>query len=47
MGWLKKTQRTAYRVSRTAGDVSAAKRGKLGKRIVRRKATRAAFRLFR
>lgn len=40
MGFLRDLQRTSYLVSRTAGDARAAKRGRLGKRLVRRQVTR-------
>lgn len=40
---LKQIQRTSYLKSRTAGDLDAARRGKLGKRLVRRSVTRRAF----
>ena len=33
-------QRDSYKLSRVSGDVSAAQRGVLGKRLVRRKVTR-------
>lgn len=43
---LRRIQRDAYLVSRTAGDLSAAQRGPkvLAKRLVRRALTRAFFR---
>lgn len=44
MRLLKQLQRNAYLVSRTAGDLDAAKRGVLVKRVVRRRLTRAIFR---
>jgi hypothetical protein len=46
---LRQIQRDAYLISRTAGDLSAAKRGPvpLGKRIARRDLTRVFFRLLR
>lgn len=44
---LKQIQRTSYLMSRTAGDVDAVRRGKLGKRLVRRSVTRRAFSLTR
>lgn len=40
---LKQIQRTSYLKSRTAGHLDAARRGKLGKRLVRRSVTRRAF----
>lgn len=36
MGVLRDVQRSSYLVSRTAGDLNAAQRGRLGKRIARR-----------
>lgn len=47
--FLSQLQRDSYLVSRAAGDAHAAERGPepLVKRIVRRKVTRAAFRLFK
>jgi len=46
---LRQIQRDAYLISRTAGDLGAAKRGPvvLGKRLVRRDLTRAFFRVLR
>ena len=46
---LKQIQRNAYLISRTAGDLSAARRGPavLGRRLVRRDLTRAFFRMLR
>jgi hypothetical protein len=44
---LKQIQRDAYLISRTAGDASALQRGVLPKRLIRRRATRGFFRLFR
>lgn len=40
----KDLQRTSYRLSRFSGDVSAAQRGTLGKRLVRRRVTRTVLR---
>ncbi|MGH3627890.1 MAG: hypothetical protein ACRDRL_10685 [Sciscionella sp.] len=45
--FLKQLQRDSHLVSRTAGDLSAAQRGTLAKRLVRRRLTRSLFRLFR
>jgi hypothetical protein len=44
---LRKAQRTSYRTSRLLGDLSAASRGTLPKRLVRRSVTRSIFRAFR
>lgn len=46
---LKQVQRDACLISRTAGDLSAARRGPavLGRRLARRKLTRAFFRIVR
>lgn len=45
---FRRISRDAHLVSRTAGDISAARRGVLGKRLVRRAVTRAVMRrLFR
>lgn len=46
---LSQIQRSAYKVSRAAGDASAATRGPGAylRRRVRRSATRSLFRLFR
>ena len=44
---LKQLQRSAYLTSRAAGDLSAARRGHLIKRVARRSLTRNLFRLFR
>ena len=41
------TRKFLYKTQRTMGDVTAAKNGKLVKRIVRRRVTRSIFRLFR
>ncbi len=41
--FLKQVQRDAHLLSRTAGDLSALQRGRLGKRLIRRKATRSGF----
>lgn len=40
MGFFQDLQRSSYKVSRFSGDVSAAQRGRLAKRVVRRKVTR-------
>ncbi len=42
---LRRVQRDSYLISRTAGDLNAARRGPdvLAKRLVRRRATRAIF----
>jgi hypothetical protein len=40
---LRSLQRSAYLLSRTAGDLSALQRGRLGKRLVRRAVTRRGF----
>jgi len=40
-------RRDLYLTQRTMGDVSAAKRGTLGKRLARRDLTRALFRVLR
>lgn len=42
-----KFRRTLYFTQRTMGDVDAARRGRLGKRLIRRSLTRSIFRLFR
>ena len=46
---LSKIQRDIYLAQRAVGDARAAQRGpeKLAKRVVRRRVTRAVFRLFR
>lgn len=49
---LRQLQRTLYLASRLTGDISAARRGRLGRRLVRRAVTRRGFgpllnRLFR
>ena len=46
---LKQIQRDAYLISRTAGDLDAARRGPavLARRLARREATRALFRVLR
>jgi hypothetical protein len=46
MSFLRRIQRDAYLVSRTAGDADAARRGPqvLAKRLIRRRLTRALFR---
>lgn len=40
-------RRALYKTQRAVGDVQAAQRGTLVKRVVRRQATRTLFRLFR
>ena len=40
------TRRNLYLAQRLMGDVSAAQRGTLGKRLIRRSLTRSLFRLF-
>ncbi|WP_375483253.1 hypothetical protein [uncultured Jatrophihabitans sp.] len=47
--FLRRLQRDAYLISRTAGDLNAAKRGPdvLAKRLARRAATREGFTLLR
>ena len=40
---LRDFQRVTYLMSRTAGDLSALQRGRLGKRLVRRQVTRRGF----
>lgn len=40
MSFLRSVQRASYLLSRSTGDVRAAKRGTLGKRLVRRQVTR-------
>lgn len=47
MGLARSIGRTAYFISRTAGDIDAAQRGRLHKRLARRWVTRAIFRAFR
>ncbi|HEX4100505.1 MAG TPA: hypothetical protein VHY21_08180 [Pseudonocardiaceae bacterium] len=42
-GPLADFQHAAYLMSRTAGDLSALQRGRLGKRLVRRVVTRRGF----
>lgn len=44
--FFKKVQRDAYLISRTAGDLDAARRGPdvLARRIIRREVTRSVFR---
>lgn len=44
---ISKTRGILYFISRILGDVSAVKKGKVGKRIVRRAAGKAAGRGFR
>ncbi len=41
---LRQISRDAHYVSRTAGDLDAARRGRLGRRLVRRSVTRRVFR---
>lgn len=41
---FRQISRNAHLVSRTAGDISAARRGVLVKRLIRRNLTRALFR---
>lgn len=41
---VEELRRDSYLLSRTLGDVQAAKRGTLAKRLVRRSLTRALFR---
>lgn len=41
------TRRDLYLTQRTMGDISAARRGRLGKRVARRYVVRSLFRLFR
>jgi len=43
-GTVESLRRDSYLFSRTLGDYQAAKRGTLGKRLVRRSITRALFR---
>jgi hypothetical protein len=43
----RRAQRDLYLAQRTMGDIDAAQRGKLGKRLLRRSLTRSLFRLFR
>lgn len=40
MSFLRDVQRSSYLVSRAAGDLNAAQRGRLGKRLARRQFTR-------
>ncbi len=45
--WLARVQRDAYLMSRTAGDVNAAKRGTLGRRLIKRRYHRSVIRVLR
>lgn len=47
MSGMRDLQRTLYLMQRTIGDVDAAQRGRLGKRLSRRYLTRWLFRAFR
>jgi len=44
---ISKFRSALYRLARFLGDVSAVKRGKVGKRVARRAAGKATGRLFR
>ena len=44
---LSELRRSLYLSQRAIGDVQAAQRGTLAKRLVRRQVTRSLFRLFR
>jgi len=44
---LSQTRRDLYLSQRAIGDVQAAQRGTLAKRLIRRQVTRSLFRLFR
>lgn len=47
MTFLRRVSRDAYLISRTAGDLNAAQRGRLGKRVVKRVYHRSLIRLLR
>lgn len=47
MSVLRRLQRDAYLISRTAGDLNAAQRGRLGKRLVKRAIHRREIRVLR
>jgi hypothetical protein len=40
-------QRTLYLMARTVGDINAAKKGRLGRRLVRRQENRLIWRLIK
>lgn len=44
---IRQLQRVFYKTARLLGDIDAARRGKLGQRLVRRAARRTMYRTFR